>query len=110
MRSSNFPQPLILVSGLQRALAAITRNVEADHPNFAVLAGTFHRGRCCSTLLRPVANLLVIRQYSAPTMSLLVPPPPLLTREFPRRLRCEVALEVFSRPSHISYDAGNSPA
>ncbi len=54
-------EPLVPFNVFERLFAGVTGEVEADHADVTVAAGTAHTGGRRVSLFGPLANLLVIR-------------------------------------------------
>ncbi len=59
-----FLEPLVPIDVLERLLAGISGEVEADHADVIVAASTAHARGSGIALFRPAANLIVIRENS----------------------------------------------
>ena len=59
-----FVEPVIPRDLFQRALAAVTRKVDAQNADISIASGVPHARRTSSALLRPLADLIMIDSRS----------------------------------------------
>src|SRR5579885_3424070 len=57
-----FFEPLVPGDRLQRTLARVAGEIQAEHPGIAAAAGAAHAARCCAALLGPAPDFVMVDQ------------------------------------------------